>query len=97
MKSFPIIKQVDAKDCGPTCIRIVAKYYKKSIPISELRALTETTRAGSTLLNLSKASEKIGLRSLGVKFSLNNLKDAVLPCILHWNIIKQQIIHRFCH
>ena len=78
-------KQSDAKDCGPTCLKIVAKHFGKTIAIQELRKLTETTRAGSSLLGLSEAAEKLGFRSLGVKISLEKLLEAPLPCILHWN------------
>jgi ATP-binding cassette subfamily B protein len=77
--------QPDDKDCGPTCLKIVAKNYGKTIAIQELRKLTETTRAGSSLLGLSDAAEKLGFRSLGVKISLEKLLEAPLPCILHWN------------
>lgn len=85
IKKFPFYKQADAKDCGPTCLKIIAKYYGKNLNIQYLRELSETTREGSNLLNLSEASEKIGLRTLGVKISLENLFEAPLPCILHWN------------
>jgi ATP-binding cassette subfamily B protein len=70
LKKFPHYKQKDAKDCGPTCLKIVAKYYKKTISIQQLRAINEITRVGSSLLGLSDAAEKIGLRSLGVKLTL---------------------------
>ena len=73
------------KDCGPTCIKIVAKHYKKVIPIQLLRDLSETTRSGSSLLGISEAAEKLGFKTLGVKLSLEKLKEAPLPCILHWN------------
>ncbi len=82
---FPFYKQPDVKDCGPTCIKIIAKHYGKTIHIQQLRAVSETTRSGSSLLGLSGATEKIGLRSLGVKITLNRLLEAPLPCILHWN------------
>lgn len=85
MKKFPFYKQADQKDCGPTCLKIIAKYFGKVISIQELRKLTETTRIGSSLLGLSEASEKIGLKSLGVKLSLEKLTEAPLPCVLHWN------------
>jgi ATP-binding cassette subfamily B protein len=85
MKIFPFYKQKDNKDCGPTCLKIIAKYYKKTISIQQLRTTSETTRAGSSLLGLSDAAEKIGLRSLGVKLTLESLKEAPLPCILYWN------------
>ena len=85
MKKFPSYKQTEAKDCGPTCIKIVAKYYGKSINTQQLRKLSETTREGSSLLGLSEAAEQLGFRTLGLKLSLDNLKKAPLPCIVHWN------------
>lgn len=84
-KVFPFYKQGDSKDCGATCLKIIAKHYKKVISIQKLRSISDTTRSGSSLLGLSEASEKIGLRSLGVKVSLLRLLEAPLPCILHWN------------
>ncbi|AUS06720.1 peptidase domain-containing ABC transporter [Pseudotamlana carrageenivorans] len=83
--NFPFYKQLDFKDCGATCLKIIAKHYKRTISTQYLRTLSETTREGSSLLNLSEASEKIGFRSIGVKVSLNRLLEAPLPCILHWN------------
>jgi ATP-binding cassette subfamily B protein len=85
MKNFPHYKQRDNKDCGPTCLKIISKYYKKTISIQQLRTISETTRTGSSLLGLSEASEQLGYRSLGIKVDLEKLKEAPLPCILHWN------------
>jgi len=93
-KKFPFYKQADAKDCGPTCLKIIAKYYGKNLNIQYLRELSETTREGSNLLNLSEASEKIGLRTLGVKISLENLLEAPLPCILHWNKFHYVVLYK---
>ncbi|MDR5591104.1 peptidase domain-containing ABC transporter [Christiangramia sp. SM2212] len=85
MKKFPFYKQPDFKDCGPTCLKIISKYYNKNISVQELRALSETTREGSSLLSLSQSAENIGLRTLSVKISLESLSEVNLPCILHWN------------
>ncbi|WP_456312736.1 peptidase domain-containing ABC transporter [Pseudomonas shirazensis] len=85
MKKFTNYKQADYKDCGPTCLKIIAKHYGKTIHIQELRDSSETTREGSNLLFLSDAAEKIGFRTLGVKLSVKRLEEAPLPCILHWN------------
>ncbi|WP_417784557.1 peptidase domain-containing ABC transporter [Tenacibaculum sp.] len=84
-KKFPFYKQYDHKDCGPTCLKIVSKFYGKLISINHLRKLSETTRQGSNLLAISEAAETIGFRTLGAKISLNELSQAPLPCILHWN------------
>lgn len=85
MRKFPIYRQTEAKDCGPTCIKIIAKHYGKIINTQQLRDLSETTREGSSLMGLSDAVESVGFKSLGVKLSLEKLKEAPLPCILHWN------------
>ena len=85
MKKFINYIQADSKDCGPTCLKIIAKHYGKTINIQDLRDYSETTRSGSNLLLLSDAAEKIGFRTLGVKLSLDRLDEVSLPCILHWN------------
>ncbi|WP_316738801.1 peptidase domain-containing ABC transporter [Pedobacter aquatilis] len=86
LKKFPFYKQPDAKDCGPTCLRIIAKHYNKTVSLQHVRALSETTREGSGMLGLSNAAESLGFRSLGVKIDFNTLvADAPLPCIVHWN------------
>ncbi len=84
-KNFPFYKQPDSKDCGPTCLRIIAKHYGKLISLQDIRDLSETTRIGSNLLKLSDAAEAIGFKSLGVKIDFHKLKDAPLPLIVHWN------------
>lgn len=85
LNKFPNYKQTETKDCGPTCIKILAKHYGKLINTQELRTLSETTREGSSLLGLSDAVESVGFKSLGVKLSFNKLLEAPLPCIVHWN------------
>ena len=83
MKKFPTYKQTESKDCGPTCIKIIAKHYGKLINTQQLRSLSETTREGSSLLGLSDAVESVGFKSLGIKLSFQKLKEVPLPCIVH--------------
>ncbi|MHC0444009.1 peptidase domain-containing ABC transporter [Flavobacterium sp. 3-218] len=86
MTSFPFYKQPDTKDCGPTCLRIIAKYYGKVIELQQIRNLSETTREGSSLLGLSDAGEALGFRTLGLKTNFETLQNEMpLPCIVHWN------------
>ncbi len=84
--AFPHYRQPDEMDCGPTCLRIVSKYYGKSFTLPQLRQLANTTRLGSSLFGLSEAAEKIGYRTLGVKVTYEKLvEEAPFPCIGHWN------------
>ena len=75
MTKFPHYRQTESKDCGPTCLKIIAKHYGKIIKIQDLRDYCETNRFGSNLLMLSDASEKIGLRSIGAKMSAEQLLE----------------------
>jgi ATP-binding cassette subfamily B protein len=94
LKLFPFYLQPDSKDCGATCLKIIAKHYGKTLNIQTLRELSETTREGSNLLNLSEAAESLGFRTLGVKLSLEKLLEAPLPCILHWNANHYVVLYK---
>lgn len=44
MSKFPHYKQLDAMDCGPTCLRMVAKHYGKTYSLQYLRSRSYITR-----------------------------------------------------
>ncbi len=88
---FPHYYQLDHMDCGPACLRMVAKYYGKSYSLQYLREHSYIDREGVSLRGIIEAAEHIGLRSLPVKLPFAGrdkgqayLMDAPLPCIVHW-------------
>ncbi len=86
MKKFTFYRQPDTMDCGPTCLRMIAKHYGRDISLEKLRKLSETTRAGSSMHGVSNSAEKIGFRTLGARIDYNNLvENAPFPCICYWN------------
>lgn len=85
MKSFPSYIQHDAMDCGPTCLRMVAAYHGKRYSLEGLREKSFITREGVSMLGISEAADRLGFRSICVQVSYDLLKDAPLPCIVHWN------------
>ena len=85
MKIFPLYTQHDAMDCGPTCLRMIATYYGRTYSLEGLREKSHITREGVSLLGISEAAENIGFRTMGVTVSFDELKEAPLPCIIHWN------------
>ena len=83
--AFLFYQQPDEMDCGPTCLRMIAKHYGRTISLEKLRKLSETTREGSSLKNIANTAEKIGFRTLGVKINFKKLqKEAPLPAIVFW-------------
>lgn len=85
MRTFPHYIQHDVMDCGPTCLRMVAAFHGKRYSLEGLRKKSFITREGVSMLGISEAAEKIGFRSICVQVSYEKLKEAPLPCIVHWN------------
>ena len=72
-------------DCGPTCLRMISRYYGKIYSLQTLRDRSFITREGVSMLGISDAAESIGFRTSGVRISFQQLiEDVPLPCILHW-------------
>lgn len=73
-------------DCGPTCLRMIARYYGKSYSLEYLRNISYLTREGVSLMGIGEAAEKIGLRTISYRLTFQQLdEEANLPCILYWN------------
>lgn len=86
MMSFPHYQQQEAVDCGPTCLRMIAKHYGKVYSAEMLRKHSYISREGVSMLGISDAAEYIGFHTLGVKITFEQLvRDGTFPCILHWN------------
>jgi ATP-binding cassette subfamily B protein len=86
MKLFPHYTQLDSMDCGPTCLRMIAKHYGRTYSLQTLREKSFITREGVSMLGISDAAESIGFHTAGVRINFEQLiKDMPLPCILHWN------------
>ena len=84
--SFPSVLQLDAMDCGPASLKMIAKYYGKSYSMQTLREHSYITHEGVSMQGISDAAEYIGFRTLGVKITFDQLaNDVTFPCILHWN------------
>jgi ATP-binding cassette subfamily B protein len=80
---FSHFPQLDAMDCGATCLRMISKFYGKSYSNQFLREKSFITREGVSMLGIADAAESIGFRTQGVKISLEQLLKTPLPTILH--------------
>ncbi len=91
MRNFTAYRQLDSMDCGPTCLRMIAKHYGKLYSLPFLREKCYIDKAGVSVRGISEAAELIGLRSMAVKVPTLSKEDgpsltnAPLPAILHWN------------
>ncbi|MCZ4223995.1 peptidase domain-containing ABC transporter [Pedobacter rhodius] len=81
---FPHYTQLEARDCGPTCLKIVARFYGKNYSMAELKDYCAVTRQGVSLQDIINGASNIGFDTLSVKLTLDNIKTIPLPAILYW-------------
>ncbi|MEQ9402847.1 MAG: peptidase domain-containing ABC transporter [Cyclobacteriaceae bacterium] len=84
-KRFPFYKQLDLRDCGAVCLKIIAKHYGKYLDLPFLKERCGTSREGVSIFDICTAADSIGLKSAASKVDFATLaKKAPLPCIVHW-------------
>jgi len=72
-------------DCGPSCLRMIAKFYGKSYSLHTLREKSYLSRDGVSMMGISEAAESIGFRTMGVSLTPEKLfSTAPLPLVVHW-------------
>jgi ATP-binding cassette subfamily B protein len=82
---FPFYKQLDYRDCGPTCLRMIAKFHGKTFSREFLRDQAGITRMGVTMAGIADAAEAIEMRTLGMRIALESLvSEAPTPFIVPW-------------
>lgn len=82
--NFPHFFQLEEKDCGPTCLKIIAKSYGKLYSTSELKEFCKVTRSGVSLQDIISGATQIGFESLPIKATLPKIQELPLPAILFW-------------
>lgn len=102
MKRFPLYRQLDYMDCGPTCLRMVSRFYGQHYTLEQLREASFLGKQGVSLLNLAEAAEQIGFRTEAVATDFTTLRqDVLLPCIAHWRdshyVVVYLITRKYVH
>jgi len=81
-------------DCGPTCIRMIARWYGRSYSLRHLKSKAYFSRQGVSLAGISECAESIGFRTIGVKVPYKKLyEEAPLPFVAHWNQKHFLVVH----
>lgn len=84
-KFFPFYHQHDSMQCGITCLQMVCKYHGKEYSLDALSRYCFATTEGVSMLGISEAATRLGLHTTCGRVSMDQLPQAPLPCILHWN------------
>jgi ATP-binding cassette subfamily B protein len=83
--AFTFYHQHDTMDCGPTCLRMIARHYGRTYSLQTLRERSRISREGVSLLGISHAAEALGFHTIATQLRFEQLtEEAPLPCIVHW-------------
>ncbi len=86
MARFIFYRQMNKMDCGPSCLKMIARYHGKYYELEKLRNLCSISKTGVSLKAINSAAQGIGFQTKAVMLSFEELASPVpLPCILHWN------------
>ncbi len=82
----PVVMQMEALECGAASLAMILAYYRKWIPLEQIRLDCGVSRDGSNLKNVYYAAQHYGLEAQGYRMDVDSVrKDATFPCIIHWN------------
>ncbi|MFQ1054326.1 MULTISPECIES: peptidase domain-containing ABC transporter [Gilliamella] len=85
-KKLPILLQSELSECGLACLGMIAQYWGIEFSLRELRQKYPFTLRGASLKNIMDIAIDLKFNCRPIKLDLNNLKNLVCPCILHWNL-----------
>jgi len=92
---FPVYRQLDQMDCGPTCIKMITDFYGGNYNLDFLRELSCLQKGGVSLAGLSDALKRIGIDSVGIRATVQELLHEVpLPAIAHWSHNHFLVVYR---
>ncbi len=92
----PVVMQLEALECGAASLCMILAYYKKWVPIEQVREDCGVSRDGANAKNVVRAARFYGLAAKGYRYETETLKEkATFPCIIHWNFNHFVVLNGF--
>lgn len=85
-KAVPVIRQVEASECGLACLAMIADFHGLAIDLSVLRRKFAVGLRGATMKSLMKTAATLGFETRALRLRLSELGDMRMPTILHWDL-----------
>ncbi|MDD6228946.1 MAG: peptidase domain-containing ABC transporter [Bacteroidales bacterium] len=93
---FKCYRQIEHSDCGLTCIKMIARHYGMSIPLSYLHSISDLNRLGMSIKDITTCFNSIGMNSSAVRLSKEYISKMPLPAILYWQQRHFVVLYKYC-
>ena len=70
----PVVMQMEDLECGAASLTMILAYYRKWLPLEQVRADCGVSRDGSNARNVLKAARSYGLIAIGYRYEPEDLK-----------------------
>ena len=71
-KKVPVVIQLEALECGAACLTMILAYYRKWIPLEQVRSDCGVSRDGSKAGKILKAAKNYGLDAKGYRYDVED-------------------------
>lgn len=80
---FKVYRQIEHADCGFACVKMIAKFHGKDIPLNYLKKNVDYNRIGTSILDLKNMLSEIGMTAYALHLRKEDLIEMPLPAILY--------------
>src|SRR5271170_1621738 len=91
----PSVLQMEATECGAASLAIILAYYRRHVPLDELRIECRVSRDGSNALYVKKTAEKYGLSGKGYQMTTKELHGLRPPFVVFWEMNHFLVVEGF--
>lgn len=71
--------------CGAACLAMIVNSYGVKCSLEYVSQMLHIGKNGISMFAITEAANEIGFNCQGQLYTVEQLKEAQMPCILHWN------------
>ena len=81
----PVVMQLEVLECGAASLTMIMHYYRKWLPLEQVRVDCGVSRDGVNARNILLAARSYGMEANAWRVDPEDLqKEGPFPCIIHW-------------
>ena len=81
----PVVMQLEVLECGAASLTMIMHYYRKWLPLEQVRMDCGVSRDGVNARNILLAARSYGMEANAWRVDPEDLqKEGPFPCIIHW-------------